>query len=104
MLRYQRLAAFNQRLGVTQHMRFTDLVLHAYLVSDRLEAIGIIGNQHSRSHTLGDRLNPLFERLAISPAHPPNPHPPPPPPPPPHPPPPPPPPPSPPPPPPPPTP
>ncbi len=46
-------------------MRFTDLVLHAYLVSDRLEAIGIIGNQHSRSHTLGDRLNPLFERLAI---------------------------------------
>ena len=46
-------------------MRFTDLMLHAHLIGDRIFAIGIIGDQHRGSHTLGNRLNPLFERLAI---------------------------------------
>ena len=46
-------------------MGFTHLMLHAHLIGDRLEAIGIIGDQHLSSHTLGDRLNPVFERLAI---------------------------------------
>lgn len=52
---YQRLAELNQRLGVAQHMRFTDLVLHTNL----------IGDQHLGAHTLGNRLNPSFECLAI---------------------------------------
>ena len=62
---HQRLVALNQGLGVAQHMRFTDLVLHPHLIGDRLEAIGIIRDQHLGSHALGNGLNPLFERLAI---------------------------------------
>jgi hypothetical protein len=46
-------------------MRFTDLVLHAHLISNGLEAIGIIGHQHLGSHTLSNGLDPLGERLAI---------------------------------------
>ncbi len=46
-------------------MCFTDLMLHTHLISDRIFAIGIIGDQHSRSHTLGDRLDPLGERLTL---------------------------------------
>jgi hypothetical protein len=56
---HQRLVAFNQGLGVAQHMRFTDLVLHAHFIRDGLEPIGIIGDQYLGSHTLGDRFNPL---------------------------------------------
>ena len=62
---HQRLVALNQGLGIAQHMCFTDLMLHAHLIGDRLEAIGIIAHQDSGSHTLGDGLNPLFERLGI---------------------------------------
>ncbi len=48
-----------------QYMLFTDLMLHTHLVSYGLEPIGIRASQHLRSHTLGNWLNPLFERLAL---------------------------------------
>jgi hypothetical protein len=35
------LVALNQGLGVAQHMRLTDLMLSAHLISHGLEAIGI---------------------------------------------------------------
>ncbi len=56
---HQRLVAESYGLGIAEHMRFTDLVLHAYLIGDRLEPIGIIADQDSGSHTRGDGLNPL---------------------------------------------
>ena len=46
-------------------MCFTDLVLHAHLIGDRIFAIGIIADQHLSAHTRGNRLNPGFECLAI---------------------------------------
>ena len=62
---HQRLVALNQALGVTHHMRFAHLVLHAHLISDRLEAIGIIGDKNLSVNTPGNRLNPRFEGLNI---------------------------------------
>ncbi len=44
-------------------MRFTQLMLHSYVIGDRLEAIGIIGHQHARSHTFSNREGPGFERV-----------------------------------------
>src|SRR5207247_1678843 len=62
---YQRLVALNQRLGVTKHMRFTDLMLYSHRVRHGLEPISVVGDQHRRSHTLGNWLNPVLERLGI---------------------------------------
>jgi hypothetical protein len=59
------LIALKQGLSGALDRRLTDLVLHTHLVSDRLEAIGIIGDQHRGSHTLGNRLDPVLERFAI---------------------------------------
>jgi hypothetical protein len=62
---HQRLLALKQVLGVAHHMRFTHLMMHAYLISPRLEAVGIIGDQDRRSHALGKWLNPVLKRLHI---------------------------------------
>jgi len=40
-------------------------MLQAYLISHRLEDVGIISDQDLGIHALGNRLNPLFERLDI---------------------------------------
>ena len=48
-----------------QHMCFTDLVLHAHLVSHSLEAISIIGHEHLGAYALGNRQSLVFERLDI---------------------------------------
>lgn len=46
-------------------MRFTDLMLDSHLISHGLEPIGIIGHQDLGSHTLGNRLDSLLQRLDI---------------------------------------
>lgn len=62
---HQGLVAFNQGLSIAQHMRFTDLVLHAHLISHRFEAISIIGDQYLSSYARGDRQSLVLKRLDI---------------------------------------
>jgi hypothetical protein len=54
-----------QSLGIPLDMAFADLMEQPGFVSHRLEAIGIIGHEHLRSHASRNRFNPRFESLRI---------------------------------------
>ena len=62
---YERLVAFDQSLGIAQHMRFTDLMLHPDLIGHRLEAIGIIGDEYRGSYALGNWQSLVLKRLHV---------------------------------------